>query len=321
MADRTVYGRTHSENGWRMVDRNSCRHVLIPGTNVRIWLREGQPEKILGAFAADFNAHVEPLRQEDSGGWTETNDVASSNHLSGTAMDLNWQGPNKQRFRYGITEQQAYPPPKDARLRELIDFYEGMVFCGGNWSIRDWMHMQMGGNTYGSQHVAKVNDFIARKIRPDGFSTFNRAGTPSAPPPVTYWAEEGHSGDHVKRLQAFLNARGASLDVDGDFGPLTKTAVQAFQRDAGIDADGIVGPITLQKLKDAGFNPDGAPAPAPVKRWPQDFSDRELLEYIAAQLGPGHPAWKPNGPDGEALTQRDSIAAWGNALKAIAEER
>ena len=90
MADRTVYGRTHSENGWRMVDRNSCRHVLIPGTNVRIWLREGQPEKILGAFAADFNAHVEPLRQEDSGGWTETNDVASSNHLSGTAMDLNW---------------------------------------------------------------------------------------------------------------------------------------------------------------------------------------------------------------------------------------
>lgn len=269
MADRTVYGRTHSENGWRMVDRNSCRHVLIPGTNVRIWLREGQPEKILGAFAADFNAHVEPLRQEDSGGWTETNDVASSNHLSGTAMDLNWQGPDKQRFRLGITEQQAYPPPKDARLRELIDFYEGMVFCGGNWSIRDWMHMQMGGNTYGSQHVAKVNDFIARKIRPDGFSTFHRSsGVPPSTPAVIYWAEEGHSGEHVERLQAFLNKLGvvaAGLVVDGDFGPATKAAVQAFQRKAGIDADGIVGPITLGKLKDAGFNPDGAPIPPSPK--------------------------------------------------------
>ena len=304
MADRTVYGRTHSENGWRMVDRNSCRHVLIPGTNIRIWIREGQPEKILGAFAADFNAHVEPLRQEDSGGWTDTNDVASSNHLSGTAMDLNWHGPDKQRFRLGITEQQAYPPPKDARLRELIAFYEGMVFCGGLWSIRDWMHFQMGANTYGSQHVAKVNDFIARKIRPDGFSTFKRAGAPSSPVPVTYWAEEGHKGEHVKRLQAFLNTRGAGLAVDGDFGPLTKAAVQAFQSDARIAADGIVGPITLQKLKEAGFNPDGAPAPPPVKRFPQDYSDRELLEYIAAQLGPGHESWQSKG-----MTLRDKV--WG----------
>ncbi len=293
MADRTVYGRTHSENGWRMVDRNSCRHVLIPGTNVRIWLREGQPEKILGAFAADFNAHVEPLRQEDSGGWTETNDVASSNHLSGTAMDLNWQGPDKSRFRLGITEQQAYPPPKDARLRELIAFYEGMVFCGGNWSIRDWMHMQMGANTYGSQNVAKVNDFIARKIRADGFSTFNRGGAPSAPSPVVYWAEEGHSGEHVKRLQAFLNnVVVAGLVVDGDFGPATKAAVVAFQKKAGVDADGIVGPVTLQKLKDAGFNPDGTPVPPPAKRFPEDWTDRELLIEILRQLrGPTLAGW------------------------------
>ena len=302
MADRTVNGNTHSENGWRLVDQGSCRHVLIPGTGVRIWLREGQPEKILGAFAADFNAHVEPLRQEDSGGWTATNDVLGtpgrnngSNHLSGTAMDLNWQGPNKSRFRLGITEQQAYPPPKDARLRELIAFYEGLVFCGGNWSIRDWMHFQMGANTYGSQHVAKVNDFIARKIRPDGFSTFNRAGTPTAPAPVTYWAEEGHSGEHVKRLQQFLNKLGVvvtGLAVDGDFGPATKAAVIAFQKKAGVDADGIVGPITLQKLKDAGFNPDGAPILPAVKRFPEDWTDRELLIEILRQLrGPTLAGW------------------------------
>lgn len=284
MADRTVNGNTHSENGWRLVDQGSCRHVLIPGTNVRIWIREGQPEKILGAFAADFNAYVEPLRQEDSGGWTATNDVLGqpgrnngSNHLSGTAIDLNWQGPNKSRFRLGITEQQAYPPPKDARLRELIAFYEGMVFCGGNWSIRDWMHMQMGANTYGSQNVAKVNDFIARKIRPDGFSTFNRTGTPTTPA-VTYWAEEGHSGEHVKRLQQFLG-----ITADGDFGPATKAAVIAFQKKVGIDADGIVGPITLQKLKDAGFKPD-APEPPKVKRFPEDWTDRELMVEILRQL-------------------------------------
>ncbi|WP_369803685.1 peptidoglycan-binding protein [Mycobacterium sp. NAZ190054] len=174
-----------------------------------------------------------------------------------------------------------------------------MVFCGGNWSIRDWMHFQMGGQTYGSQHFEKVEDFIRRKIRPDGFSTFNRAGTPSAPPPVTYWAEEGHSGEHVKRLQAFLNGRGAGLAVDGDFGPATKAAVVAFQRSVGVDADGIVGPITLQKLKDAGFHPDGAPTPPPsppVKRFPEDWTDRELLIEILRQLrGPTLAGWNQLG--------------------------
>lgn len=49
-----------------------------------------------------------------------------------------------------------------------------------------------------------------------------------------------------------------------------------------------------------------APQPAPVKRFPQDYSDRELLEYIAAQLGPGDPSWPSNG-----MTLRDKV--WGKS--------
>jgi predicted chitinase len=183
MADRTVYGLTHSENGWRMVDEGSCRWIKVPGTNVTLQIREGQPVAIMGAFAADYNAHIEPLRDADSACWTRTNSVASSNHLSGTGMDLNWNGPDGKTFRLGITKEQAYPGDKARKLDELIAFYEGMIFCGGNWSIRDWMHFQMGGNTYGSQHVEKVNDFIRRKIRPDGFSTFKRGGVVAPPGP------------------------------------------------------------------------------------------------------------------------------------------
>lgn len=42
---------------------------------------------------------------------------------------------------------------------------------------------------------------------------------------------------------------------------------------------------------------------APVqKRFPQDLSDRELLEYIAEQLGPGHPDWASKG-----MTLRDKV--------------
>lgn len=183
MANRVVYGLTHSENGWVMVDTGSCVWVKVPGADVNLQIREGQPARILGAFAADVNAHVEPLRDRDSACWTATNDVASSNHLSGTAMDLNWDGADGRTFRFQIPEERAWPPPKNKALRELLDFYEDMVFCGGFWSIRDWMHFQMGGNTYGSQNVDRVNDFIARKIRADGFSTFKR-GADSGPVPL-----------------------------------------------------------------------------------------------------------------------------------------
>ena len=276
-----------TENGWYQVGADKLDRSPVPGTNIVIPLQAGIASRVLKAFAADFHAHVESLNNArggtDEGGWTPTNSVATSNHLSGTAMDLNW---SDHPFRVSYA---GFDQAKINRMRELLAFYEGCIFWGQDWtSPKDPMHVQLNGGTYGT---GKLEDFAARKIRPDGFSTFKRAGTPSTPP-VTYWAEEGHSGEHVKRLQAFLNTKGAGLDVDGDFGPATKAAVQAFQRDAKIDADGIVGPITLQKLKDAGFNPDGAPPPPPAKRFPEDWTERELLIEILRQLrGPTLNGW------------------------------
>jgi hypothetical protein len=183
MADRTVYGRDFSENGWRMVDQGSCVWVKVPGTNVSLQIREGQPAKILGAWAADWNAYVEPLRDADSACWTATNDVASSNHLSGTAIDLNWQSHPFRVANAGMNAAQL------ATVAEMLDFYEKLVFWGNNWdSPKDAMHSQMNGGTYGSENVAKVQSFIDRKIRADGFSTFRRGGTVTPPvvvaPPV-----------------------------------------------------------------------------------------------------------------------------------------
>lgn len=61
-----------------------------------------------------------------------------------------------------------------------------------------------------------------------------------------------------------------------------------------------------------------ASGPAPAKRFPQDWSDRELLEYIAAQLGPEHSAWPEKwadqSVDGKPLTLRDGMI---RALKRI----
>ncbi|QXO13286.1 lysin A [Mycobacterium phage Trooper] len=179
MARRLFRGRRFSENGWPYVDQGSCEWFdVAPGVTMQI--QQGPPFTILGAFARDYHAYVEPIFDPDCCCWTQDNSVDTSNHPGGTACDIRW---NKHPFQVRNTFDQS----QRATLRELLEFYEGMVFWGGDWqSPIDEMHWQMGYNTYdqkADQPVDKVFDFIKRKIRPDGFSTFRRSGgTPATPP-------------------------------------------------------------------------------------------------------------------------------------------
>lgn len=67
--------------------------------------------------------------------------------------------------------------------------------------------------------------------------------------------------DAVKRLQEALNARGASIDVDGVFGPQTSAAVRAFQTANKLDVDGVVGNQTWGALNAA--SAPATPLPGP----------------------------------------------------------
>lgn len=166
---RVAYGNSFSENGWPMVNSEECTWITVPGTSVSLQIQNGQPLAILRAFAADFNAYVEPLRDPDSACWTPTNSVPTSNHLSGTACDFNW---NDHPFQVSYS---GFSSKETATVRELLDFYEQTVFWGQDWqSPKDAMHFQVGYNTYQNPHTA---DFIARKIRADGFSTFRRGNS------------------------------------------------------------------------------------------------------------------------------------------------
>jgi hypothetical protein len=92
MANRLFNGRRFSENGWPYVDQDSCTWAIVPGTDgVSLQIQNGVPFILLRAWAADWNAYIEPLRDADSACWTPGNSVATSNHPGGTAVDLNWE--------------------------------------------------------------------------------------------------------------------------------------------------------------------------------------------------------------------------------------
>jgi peptidoglycan hydrolase-like protein with peptidoglycan-binding domain len=65
--------------------------------------------------------------------------------------------------------------------------------------------------------------------------------------------KEGHKGESVKKVQRALQRHGIDVDDDGDFGPKTRRAVEAFQRQNELDVDGKAGPDTLGAL---GLDPD-----------------------------------------------------------------
>ena len=62
---------------------------------------------------------------------------------------------------------------------------------------------------------------------------------------------KGMSGDAVLNLQASLQKAGYyNGAIDGNFGPVTESAVLNFQSDKYLDVDGIVGPATLKTLQE-----------------------------------------------------------------------
>ena len=59
----------------------------------------------------------------------------------------------------------------------------------------------------------------------------------------------GDRGELVKALQRQLKRHGFALVADGDFGPLTCAALEAFQMQNGLVIDGIAGPKTFIALE------------------------------------------------------------------------
>lgn len=169
MALREVNGNWFSENGWPLVDEAGCDTNPVPGTQANIPLQSGIPNVLMKAFAGRLNVYIESLNNDsgyaDEGGWTESNSVLGepgkndgSNHLGGTAMDLNWNdhpmGPQVPDPAAGWQWSAIVGGPEEPRVRELLAFYTAddgtqLIWWGNDWDDpHDSMHFQMGYGTY-----------------------------------------------------------------------------------------------------------------------------------------------------------------------------
>lgn len=63
--------------------------------------------------------------------------------------------------------------------------------------------------------------------------------------------QHGDRSQSVSQLQKKLNANGAKLMIDGDYGDETEKAVRSYQRKAGLVDDGVAGPKTQAALSGA----------------------------------------------------------------------
>lgn len=168
MSFRTVYGYSVSENGWRMCNRDECGLVNIPNLFLTDTapLRLGAPLTILGAWLAWYDRNVEEIISP-VWGWSATNDVANSNHLAGTSVDV-----NAVRYPWGA---RVMPAHLKAKVREGLRLFEGTVFWGADWQRADEMHYQMAFPEGDGR-----NDAFAKKLRGGHLGIYGAATAPSS---------------------------------------------------------------------------------------------------------------------------------------------
>lgn len=139
---------------------------------------------------------------------------------------------------------------KDARIKYVIS--NKKIFSGTGQGNPAWVWRKYTGSNPHNKHVHI--SVKPDKASYDGAAVWKLDLKPSQeevakPAQIEHpTLRRGSEGQVVEMLQSVLNGAGASLKVDGDFGPATERAVRAFQEKHGLVADGICGPYTWEAL-------------------------------------------------------------------------
>jgi peptidoglycan hydrolase-like protein with peptidoglycan-binding domain len=208
-----------SQNGYPANDRSLVSSRLIPGTQVRVTVRNGAAGDLLLYAAGRWDKEVEDIDNVRGGlddwGYAERpirGGAELSNHASGTALDLNAP-------RHPLGAVGTFNTDQVKAIRRILADCGGAIRWGGDYLRRkDEMHLEVVAT---EKRCAQV---LLRHTKPSGWPTIRR----------------GDSGTAVGVIQRFLGVH----PVDEQFGPATEAAVKKYQAMRGLEPDGVVGQAT-----------------------------------------------------------------------------
>lgn len=173
-----------TENGWPMVNADKTVSVQVVPNAKKVPLLRGDVATILNAWLIAYNRDVEKINTQ-VWGWSPYNDVWNSNHMSGTAIDI-----EAPRYPWG---QRRMSEAVKNRVRKLLKEFEGVVYWGANWNYPDEMHFQIGLKPNNPRVKA-----LADKLN-KGYLNIYGTSTPTPPK-----KEEGHTvsnNEIMKKLE------------------------------------------------------------------------------------------------------------------------
>jgi hypothetical protein len=261
-----------SANGWRVIARDECTDVELPGGEVPLhpefaWLFQD--------LAIRWHDTVEPLLWPGCWGWAKPTESGRdpsrfvTNHASGTALDL-----SAPRHPRGVPIAKTFTPAQLEAIARLEARYFGVLRWGGRWTGKDVDGMHWEG-------IPGVSVDAVRELT----HALAAGGAPPPPPPAPTpapaappapsgpgWTgpdltgsalalrgDQGNNGARVKALQTFWRTRyslyAKGLAADGWWGAQTSGVCYQFARRSGItSADGRnIGPQVARQLYLAGF--------------------------------------------------------------------
>jgi hypothetical protein len=205
-----------SQNGWPAGKASDIgvQTFTVPGTDVAIPIKAGDVATVLLYVAARFHREVEPLNPKgEQWCWGYANrpirgSQTTSNHASGTAIDLNAPAhPLGKRGTFTARQVKA--------IRSILDACGGTVRWGGDYSGRaDEMHFEINA---GPAAVARVAARLGGYEEDDDMLRRGQQG------PDVGWLQN--------RLNVVIHGDPAKgLRIDGDYGPVTASAVAEAKR-------------------------------------------------------------------------------------------
>jgi peptidoglycan hydrolase-like protein with peptidoglycan-binding domain len=212
---------------------------------------QGSTGSAVKALQRQLNAHGASLGVDGQFGPATASAVRSFQSSHGLGVD-GIAGPQTWNALVGVGGSQAFtwPDVGPGASGENVFSIQLMLQAHGYSLSID--------GSFGPQTASTVEAFQSAH----GLSVDGIVG-PQTWPVLIITTRQGSSGSAVMALQRQLNAHGASLGVDGQFGPATETAVKNYQSSRNLSVDGIAGPQTWSSLVSTAGSPPPPPPPPP----------------------------------------------------------